>query len=130
MARNQHATFKRNSQFSCISPLPFQLSCKLSCGSVVVPKRPAAGLPVLYIFPHLLARELRPATKSEGGHKPFMKNLPNSTQTQENFNTAYFCFQLGAFMKRSQFVLNHCSHIKLRYLHINKTPSFTKLKVV
>lgn len=51
MAHNQHATLKKNSQFSCISPLALQLSCKLSCGSFVVPKRPAVGLPVLYIFP-------------------------------------------------------------------------------
>lgn len=37
------ATFKKNSQFSCTSPLPFQMPCKLPCGSVVVPKRTAVG---------------------------------------------------------------------------------------
>lgn len=43
MAHKQHATFKKNSQFSCTSPLPFQMPCKLPCGSVVVPKRTAVG---------------------------------------------------------------------------------------
>lgn len=59
------ATFKKNSQFSCTSPLPFQMPCKLPCGSVVVPKRTAVGTSCFVHFsppPNLLARELRPAT--------------------------------------------------------------------
>lgn len=65
MAHKQHATFKKNSQFSCTSPLPFQMPCKLPCGSVVVPKRTAVGTSCFVYFsppPNLLARELRPAT--------------------------------------------------------------------
>lgn len=49
MAHNQHATFKKNSQFSW-SRCPAVSHAKLSQGPGVVFKSPAVGLPVLCIF--------------------------------------------------------------------------------
>lgn len=119
MAHNQHATFKKNSQFSCISVACPTLMQNYHT-ALLFQKRPAVGLPVLYIFQ--FTGKGTEANKSEGGCKLFMKNLPNRTKTQGNFKTANFYFELRAVLKLSHslfFFFNHCSYIKLYYLQIN-----------
>lgn len=89
---------------------------KLSYGSVVS-KRPAVGLPVLYIFQ--FTGKGTEANKSEGGCKLFMKNLPNSTKTQGNFKTANFYFELRAVLK-----LSHSLFFFLTTVHILSSTTY------